>query len=118
MIEYEMPNTNPFTGRYSWHGKIYSMDNTPIDDFSSDDLEMVVWSYETPDEWDGEVSCVCKLKDGRFVSWETTWGPTGDGFCEDAYGGDADILMSSSLRTAMVLGISEKVRPCFDSLEE
>jgi hypothetical protein len=51
-----------------------------------------------------------KLHDGRYVSFETFYGPTGDGFLRDAYGGDADLVFSSSYEAAIMLGLTEEGR--------
>jgi len=109
--KYELPGVDPFHGRYNWDGCIFTMDDTPTDEFTQDDLEEVLWSFDSGDKWDGEVACVCRLKDGRYISWETFFGPTGDGFNGDAYGGDADILCSSSYEAAVKFGLSPIHRP-------
>ncbi len=113
-MDTELVMVNPFTTnglesiRDRWHGKLYSLDGTSLADFKRDDLDKVIYSYSTPtDNWDGVCASVCKLKDGRFIAWETSWGPTGNGFSEDAYG---DIYVSSTLEDAFLKGISTEIR--------
>lgn len=79
-------------------------------EFTLDDVAEVIAYGETPDGWDGEVSGVVRLKDGRYVAWETFWGPTGDGFSEDAYGGDADITIAGTLDAAIRFGMTDAGR--------
>ena len=105
-----IPSVSPFTRHGSlvteyWSGKLYSLDNTSTNEFIGNDIKEVLFSGEIGD-WNGEVACICQLKDGRDITWETNWGPTGHGFAEDAYGGDADILVSSTLYTAIMLGLT------------
>ena len=64
----------------------------------------------TGEHWDGEVAAILLLNDGRYVSYETFYGPTGDGFYEDAYGGDADLVFSSSLENALRYGLTKNGR--------
>lgn len=100
-----------YLDRITWSGKLWAIDATPTHDFTRDDVEHVAFCGSTePEDWDGSVAAILKLKDGRWASWETSWGPTGDGFCEDAYGGDADVLLSSSLEDAITHGLTPKGR--------
>jgi len=118
MTTYDLPGTHPFHDRACWHGSIMSVDNTSTDEFTRNDLKEVVWQQEDDDRWEGEVACICHLKDGRYVVWETSFGPTGDGFSEDAYGGDANIIMCGSLESAQRLGLSpENRKQCLLDLE-
>lgn len=96
--------------RYAWHGQLVSIDGCDASDFTREDVDMVIAYGDTgADEWDGSAAGIALLKDGRFIAWESTWGPTGSGFSEDAYGGDADIAFASTLKAA--LGhISEQAR--------
>lgn len=83
----------------AWTEKsLRSLDGTSVEEFVEGDIAEVLYEGETPDDWDGKVTAVFKLKDGRLVAYETWWGPTGSGFCEDAYGGDAELLIASDLR--------------------
>lgn len=86
-------------GRSAWHGSFVSLDDTATDDFAIEDVTAVVAFGTTDDDWDGLNAGIAKLKDGRFVGWECGWGPTGNGFSEDAYGGDADILFARTAYT-------------------
>ena len=115
---YKMPRTNPFDGRCDWEGKILTLDGSSTADFGEDDLDEVVWSWEdNPRDWDGNCACVCLLKDGRFISWESWWGPTGDGFSRDAYGGDTDLSAHSTLSNAMLFGLTpERRKMCAEAL--
>jgi hypothetical protein len=105
----DTPIVSPFN-RGEWHGQIRTFDDTSVEDFMDEDLDTIVAYDETDDEWDGDVAGIALLKDGRFVTWETFYGPTGDGFSEDAYGGDADIIVSSDLHTAVTLGLTDRGR--------
>ena len=102
-------NVTPFD-RFDWIGHLLSLDGTSTADFSEDDLDEVIAQGSTPDDWDGEVAAVIRLKDGRYVAWETFWGPTGDGFSCAAYGGTADIAFASSLETAVSFGLTDEGR--------
>lgn len=82
--------------RGSWCGSFVSLDGTPATDFTEPDIARLVAYGSTDDDWDGESAGIVQLKDGRFVSWESTWGPTGSGFHGDAYGGDADIWFGAT----------------------
>lgn len=102
-----MPVVNPFN-RCSWHGKLVSLDGTSTEpDFAEEDLDELLAAGSTnPKDWDGDVAGIARLRDGRFVGWETNWGPTGDGFSEDAYGGDADIYFGASFEAVLWRGLS------------
>lgn len=95
--------------RYDWHGEFISADGTPVDDFKRDDVEALLAYGETPADWDGESDGVARLKDGRIIAWESSYGPTGSGFWCDAYGGDANIIVAGTVEAA-VKHISEKAR--------
>ena len=75
----------------SWNGAARSIDGTDTTLPTAADIERVLYQGETGDTWDGDVAAVIKLKDGRLLAYETFYGPTGDGFFEDAYGGDATV---------------------------
>lgn len=97
-------------GRSTWHGQLVSTDGTPTVDFSAGDVHLVVSIGPAErSDWEGYDVGVALLKDGRFVSRESSRGPTGSGFSEDAYGGDADIAFSSTYDAA-VRHISEAGR--------
>lgn len=93
-----------------WHGQLVSHDKTPTAPFTEADVEEVIGYGDDGDEWDGTVAAVLKLKDGRFVSWETFFGPTGHGFSEDAYGGNADLHFARDLETVVRLGLTNDGR--------
>lgn len=100
---------NPFN-RIDWDGHLVSLDETLTDDFTAEDVAEVIASGQSNDDWDGEVAAVLRLKDGRFVSYETFWGPTGDGFCADAYGGRADMHFGATLEVVQRLGLTDTGR--------
>jgi hypothetical protein len=88
--------------RGEWHGALVSLDGVSSADFGEEDVAEVIAYEETKDsKWDGNAAGVVRLKDGRFVAWEAAWGPTGDGFSKDAYGGNAAILFATTLRCAL-----------------
>ncbi len=97
-------------GRYNWTGQFVSVDGCPAHDFVVEDVEEVV-AHGTTDrsDWDGESAAIVRLKDGRFVAWESDWGPTGSGFCCDAYGGKADIAFAMT-KAAALSYLSERGR--------
>lgn len=78
--------------RYDWHGSVHSLDgsDTTMPE-NVGDVEALLYYGDSGDRWDGDVAGIARLKDGRLIAWETFYGPTGDGFCDDAYGGDADV---------------------------
>lgn len=100
---------NPFH-RYTWNGRLVSINGTDTTDITPEDVAEVLAEYESGDQWDGSVAAVLKLKDGRFVTYETFYRPTGNGFSEDAYGGDADIHFASSYEDAVRWGLTDESR--------
>jgi hypothetical protein len=108
-VREQLPRTNPFN-RYEWEERFVSLDGTEASDFTIEDVAEVVASGETGDQWDGDVAAVLRLKDGRFVSYETFYGPTGDGFSLDAYGGDADLKFGATLEVVQRLGLTDNGR--------
>lgn len=87
--------------RYGWTGELVSADGCPTTDFTRDDVERVIWWATTEEtDWDGNTAGVVLLKDGRYAAWEADWGPTGNGFCCDAYGGTADIVFAHTQAAA------------------
>lgn len=105
-----MPHVNPFNRRGDWYGKIQSFDEALETDFTGDALEELLFAGDSGGGWDGDVSGIAKLKDGRYVAWETTWGPTGDGFNQDAYGGDATIFVAMTLEDVAMKGLTPQGR--------
>lgn len=87
--------------RHGWTGELTSPDGTPTDDFTRNDVARVVWFATTTPGWDGETTGCVQLRDGRFVAWEADWGPTGDGFFRDAYGGTSDLVFAKTEKAAL-----------------
>lgn len=108
-VELVTPNPffkNPDYGEVKVFGDVSDSIN-----FTYDDIEEIVCQGSTDgNDWDGEVAAVVKLRDGRYVAWETFWGPTGDGFSEDAYGGDADIVIAATAEDAIRFGLTNNGR--------
>lgn len=104
---------NPFR-RSEWDGRIVALDGCPADDFYPDEVDLILAEYDSGEQWDGDVAAVIKLKDGRWVAWETFYGPTGDGFSADAYGGNADMFMATSLDILLRFGLTEEGRRKLD----
>lgn len=96
--------------RSGWTGEMISCDGTAVTDFERGDIRRVVeYGSTEPDAWDGDTAGIIELRDGRFVAWEAWWGPTGDGFCLDAYGGTSDLLFAATPEAAR-MHLSEKAR--------
>ena len=113
---YEIPCSSPFPSSSikntrMWHGSFMN-DLGLSDDFDEDDVDYVVWSYEDGDRecWDGDCAAIVKLTDGRYITWESFWGPTGSGFSADAYGGGSDVHITTDLMKAVEFGLSETTR--------
>jgi len=92
------------------NGGFFSVDGASTAPFKTDDIETVVAYDDRGDYWDGLVVAIVRLKDGRYVGWDTFWGPTGNGFCEDAYGGDAEVHFANDLERLIRFGLSEDAR--------
>lgn len=94
----EMRVTPWYLGKWSdgWHGEFKRVGNVKAGPFMPGDVQKILYAGEAGDDWDGTSVAVLALKDGRLVAWETIWGPTGNGFFEDAYGGDAEIWFAHS----------------------
>lgn len=90
-----------------WHGRLVSIAGTPVGPITKTDVVQVLYHYADPDDWDGHEVCVLELKDGRYAAYETSWGPTGDGFSEDAYGGDADIVFGRDLNAVILEALTD-----------
>ena len=97
---------------HSWHGRHESLDGAPAGPISEDDVAGGIALYygDEGNVWDGQVACIFMLNDGRYVAFETFYGPTGNGFSEDAYGGDANIAFANSLETVALMGLTEHGR--------
>lgn len=100
---------DPFS-RSTWHGRLVSVDGAATDDFAAEDVAEILGEGVSGDYWDGTVAAVLRLRDGRFVAYETFYGPTGDGFSEDAYGGDADLHFASTLDAVVRFGLTDDGR--------
>lgn len=96
--------------RGKWSGQLLTFDDTSTTDFGKNDIAKVLAVNNTGDGWDGTGAAVVQLKDGRWVTWESMWGPTGDGFSEDAYGGDTNIFFASSIEYAICYGLTDEGR--------
>ncbi len=91
-----------------WHGHCRHVNDITgtVDLPRITDVDYVVIHDKTSDRWDGVSAAVLRLKDGRYMTWESWWGPTGSGFCEDAYGGDVDVWIADTLEDAVSLGLT------------
>lgn len=87
--------------RGEWSGEFVSLDGCDVADFEIDDVAVVLGYGDTGADWDGRSAGIVRLRDGRFVVWESDWGPTGSGFSCDAYGGDADIAFATTAGAAL-----------------
>lgn len=107
----ESMSDSPFHRR-NWTGKIVSADGASTQDFAIDDVARIAHLGET-DGWNGTSAGVVELADGRFVSWESLFEPSGAGFYCDFYGGDADVFVARTEAAALSM-ISEQARELFD----
>lgn len=94
----------------SWSGDYVSHDGTDAGPIREGDVAEVLFYGYSGDEYDGKCAAVMTLSDGRFVAFETFCGPTGDGFHEDAYGGDADLHFASDLRLLVNAALTDEGR--------
>jgi hypothetical protein len=87
--------------RSDWRGSFIAVGApaiAEITDLTRDDiLRLVCWSG-ADDRWEGDTAGVAQLRNHAFVAWEASYGPTGDGFNRDAYGGNADIFFGATPR--------------------
>lgn len=100
MMDIDSISDAPWT-RGNWDGELLSIDGCRTDDFVREDVERLIAYGETPDDWDGASAGIALLRDGRYIAWESSWGPTGCGFSCDAYGGDADIAFAHTVEAAL-----------------
>lgn len=88
--------------RSDWHGSLIAVGDprTDIDDVTrADVLHLVCWRG-SDDRYEGDTAGVAQLRNHVFIAWEASYGPTGDGFNHDAYGGNADIFYGTTPWTA------------------
>lgn len=100
---------NPWASYNNWHDIRKSMDDSSTDLLKASDVEVLYQAMEG-DEWDGTVVFVGKFSDGRYIAYETSYGPTGHGFCEDAYGGDAEVWFGKDLNKLLLQALSDQGR--------
>lgn len=96
--------------RGTWWGQFLSLDGTVAGDFKPEEIWRVLAVNNSGGRWDGVGAAVVQLRDERWVAWESSWGPTGSGFSEDAYGGGANVYFASSLEGAIMLGLTPSSR--------
>lgn len=116
MIEIDSIGDAPWS-RHDWRGEFISVDGASTADFARCDVASVVAYGDSGPGWDGESAGIVRLNDGRVIAWESDWGPTGSGFCCDAYGGDANIICAMTVGAALP-HISEKRRELMKWNEE
>lgn len=104
----------------SWHGKVKRIGNVKVDLPCAEDVEEVLYEGESGDVWDGKCAALVRLKDGRLMAYETFYGPTGNGFYEDAYGGDAEVWFAHprSLKTLVLQAFTDEGRRLLGIPEE
>lgn len=106
----KLPVSHPFNSLERWYGSFMG-DPSCSQDLDEKDIDRVLWMDQSrPTDWDGSCGCIVLMQDGRYVTWESSWGPTGDGFSVDAYGGDADVHICRSLNDALLYGLSPVYR--------
>jgi hypothetical protein len=94
------------------HGGLHSFDGAAATTFTESDVAEVLYHGHSGEDWDGTEAAVIRLNDGRIVAWESVWGPTGSGFCEDAYGGDAEVWFAKpeSLNRLVLQALTDQGR--------
>lgn len=102
----------PFPLPDVWRGHTSTWDGTNllrIGLTTVDDIDEVIASgVEPSSDTSGIVAAVLRLRDGRYISYQTYYNRTCDGFRETAYGGGvADLIVSSTLRTAALTGLTD-----------
>ena len=104
----------PWDACLSWGGVVHSLDGTDTTVPKSADAvaEVLYYGEHGIDDWDGSEAAVVRLHDGRLMAWETWWGPTGSGFCADAYGGDAEVWFArpENLQDLILQALSDSSR--------
>jgi len=111
-MEYDISKIGDTPWDHHGCGPLISLDGcdtTGGDNLKRADVERVIVWGETGPGWDGESAGIALLKDGRYIAWESWWGPTGSGFSGDAYGGDEEIAFARTAQKALE-HISEKGR--------
>jgi hypothetical protein len=97
--------------RFSWSGEYIGLDGCTAGHVKESDVdELLYYGEYGSDDYDGKAAGVARLKDGRYLAWETWWGPTGSGFSEDAYGGDAPIYFGLDLKTLVLEALTDEGR--------
>jgi len=102
----ELTVLNPFGGTYTPQSLDGCSDEFP----DIGDVDYTIHQEEQDEGWDGTAVAVLKLKDGRYMVWEAWWGPTGDSFYADAYGGDGDVSFARGYYQAIMFGLTDEGR--------
>lgn len=99
-------------GKSYWtRGEFVSVDGAPTGPVREEDVEEILFHGDTgARDWDGKEAAVLKLRSGTYVAYETWWGPTGDGFHEDAYGGDEKLYFGRDLNNLILTALSDEGR--------
>lgn len=97
---------------YGWHGTAHSIDGADTSMPTLVDVAELLYYGDTGDTWDGDVAGLARLNDGRLVAWESWYDATGSGFCDDAYGGDAEVWFapSESIHKLVLSALTDKGR--------
>lgn len=105
---------DPFPLGEDWYGACRSFDGTSLDgweELAPDDVAEIIAATEHRDaHWSWKIIAVARLKDGRYISYETFYDVSGDGFRRETYGGEADIIFSSTLEAAVMFGLTDRGR--------
>lgn len=98
----------------NWNGTCVSLDGSPTEPIDcAGAAEIIRYGVTRTMDWDGKEVVVLRLANGVYAGWETWWGPTGHGFCEDAYGGDTDILFGATAEIVLQ-HLTESARELLD----
>ena len=98
-------------GTRGWsEGDFVSVDGAHVGPVEIENVAEVLYYGTTGRDWDGTEAAVMRLQDGRFVAYETWWGPTGSGFSYDAYGGDSNLCFANDLNALILSALTDAGR--------
>jgi hypothetical protein len=109
VTENDIEVINPWNAA-TWDETLLTVDNASTKLPEISELQEILYQGSSGDEWDGTAVFVAKINDGRYMAYETFWGPTGDGFSEDAYGGDAEVWFGYNFKKLILQALTDAGR--------